>query len=118
MIQKLGGGRILDYGPSAAIHSRSRVPGGVMVSQAITPLLKLGGLGSGPLGTGGTLVPRLHDTPEQADARKAKARAAYAVFKAKHTGCTCHVLYGGQPRPVGYREREQDRSRLRRELRP
>lgn len=37
MIQKLGGARFIDHGPSAAIHARGRVPMGVMVSQAITP---------------------------------------------------------------------------------
>jgi hypothetical protein len=116
MIQRLGGGRVIDHGPSSAIHSRSRVPGGVMVSQAMGPAFKPAGLGSGMRGEG---RPFQHgDTPKAREIRVAKARAAYAIFKAKHTGCDCHVMYGGQPRPVGYREREQDRSRLRRELRP
>ena len=117
MIQKLGGGRVLDYGPSAAIHSRGRVPGGVMVGQGMSPMVKLKGLGNGPTGTGGTLVPTVRDKPEQAAERKAIARERYAVFMAKHTDCNCHEMYGNQPRPVGYRERERDRAALRREMR-
>jgi hypothetical protein len=61
--------------------------------------------------------PKPEETREEIEARKARAKAAYAIFTAKHTGCACHVLYGNQPRPVGYLERERDRSRLRRELR-
>jgi len=114
-VRYLGGGRVVDLGPSSAIHARGRVPGGVMVSQAIAPMPRLKGL-TLHKGSGGTIVPRLVDTPEQAEARRIRSRETYDAFKARHTGCECHELYGGQPRPKGYLERERDRDRLRREL--
>lgn len=115
MQQRIGGGRVIDHGPASAIHSRGRVPGGVMVSQAIVPRLKLSGLGNGPTGTGGTLVPRRRVPMDEA--AKARAKAKYASFVARHSDCECHILLSGQPRPIGYRERERDRAALRREMR-
>lgn len=109
MIQKLGGGRVVDYGPSAAIHSRGRVPGGVMVSQATVVVAKVK-VPSAPR------IPR-DETPEQQEARRALARDKYAIFCLRHADCECHEWYGGQPRPIGYKAREQDRAALRREMR-
>lgn len=39
MIQKTGPATFIDHGPASAVHSRGRVPGGVMVSQAPAPVL-------------------------------------------------------------------------------
>ena len=86
MKRYLGGGRVLDLGPASATHSRGRVPGGVMVSQAVLPAI--GGLHARP-----SIVERDRE-------RRQRKRETLARFKAAHSDCTCHVIYGGQPRPV------------------
>jgi len=79
-VQYLGGGRTVDLGPSSAIHSRGRVPGGVMVSQALPPPLRV--------------------TEAQREAERERRRVSNERFKARHSDCECHYLYGNQPRPV------------------
>lgn len=80
--------------------------GGVDIALARPmPKRAISGLGSGP----GASPVRSRPTDKE------RARAAHERFLAAHSTCDCHELYGGQPRPIGWRERERDRNRLRRE---
>jgi hypothetical protein len=77
MIQKTGPTTFIDHGPASAIHSRGRV-GGSLVMPVPTPPI----------------------TEAQRAARKENARRAHEAFRALHSDCECHYLYGNQPRPV------------------
>lgn len=112
MIQRIGGGRVIDHGPQKPYFGSRTVIGGSSLAAVVVTGSQRENL-RGLSALSGHASSLRKKPVEPADARKAR----YATFKERHGACECHEMIGGQPRPKGYRERERDRSRLRRELR-
>jgi hypothetical protein len=103
MIQRIGGGRVIDHGPQRPYSGSRSVIGGTSLAHAVVTANR----SMFSYDVARAQAKKQRTTP-------ADPRDRWKEWEARHTGCECHERYGGQSRPVGYRERESERQRVRR----
>ena len=85
MIQHVGGGRVIDHGPQRPHAGPRSIISGVALVDAVAMTRPL-------------VSPEARQRAREAAHRR--RQAALARFLERHGDCTCHVIYGGQPRRV------------------